>query len=422
MRDVGEDYRSRGICVHSVNVMNRALKVCYIYQDEYPWEVRTEKIVTALAKEGIEVHIICRSGNKTTRDEKLLDNMYIHRLPMGINKITQEVMNFPAFFSPFWIKEVIHVVQEYLLDLIIVRDLPLSPAAYIAGRTTRKPVIMDMAEDYPAMIRDTWRYRGPRPLDYIIRNPLLLRLLERLIVPLMDGVFVVSDFSQKRVETIVGRNENIWVVGNTPVVHEEKPLVMSSLAQEITSRADFVLLYIGGLEESRGLDTVIRAMESLIKAIPNILLVIVGTGTSQEKLRVLANQLLLEKHILFVGWRPHAEIPSIVNSSDVCLIPHYVTEHTNTTLPNKLFDYMAQKKPVIVTQAKALAEIVTKANCGLIYHDKSPMEFSQVVEKLQNPQLRETLGLNGWNAVQEEFNWDYDKARLLEALRSVCTR
>jgi glycosyltransferase involved in cell wall biosynthesis len=398
----------------------KRMKVCYIYQDEYPWEVRTEKIASTLAKEGIESHIICRNRNNLPREQKLLEKIYVHRLPRGTNKVTRDLINLPAFFSPFWIKEIAGIVKKYCIDLIIVRDLPLSPAAYIAGKIRKIPVIMDMAEDYPAMIRDTWRYKGPRVMDYLIRNPVFLGLLERLVVPRLDGILVVSEFSGERIKRIGAGGDKVWVVGNTPIIGHGNSSGISTLVEKMKSRSDFVLLYVGGLEESRGLDVVISSMEYLVKIMPNILLVIVGIGTSEEKLRALAKEKSLQNHILLAGWAPHEEIPSIIKSSDICLIPHYVTNHTNTTLPNKIFDYMAQKKPVIVTQARALVDVVTKANCGLVYQDKSPLSLSEAVIKLMSSELRETLGLNGLKAIQENMNWNYDKVRLIEAVKSVC--
>ena len=109
----------------------RDLKVCYIYQDQYPWDVRVEKITHTLAKEGIEVHIISRNRDCLPIREKLSHNLYVHRLPGNVNKYIRNIINSPAFFSPFWIKKIINIVRTCSIDIMIVRDLPLSPAAYV---------------------------------------------------------------------------------------------------------------------------------------------------------------------------------------------------------------------------------------------------------------------------------------------------
>ena len=141
------------------------MRVCYVYQDHYPWDVRAEKIMNSLAAQGIEGHIISRNRNGAAPRERLRHNLYVHRLSGCHNPYLSGFINFPAFFSPFWIIKIVSIIRSTFSDLIIIRDLPLAPAALAAGKMTSLPVLMDMAENYPAMIKDTWRFRGPKLTD-----------------------------------------------------------------------------------------------------------------------------------------------------------------------------------------------------------------------------------------------------------------
>ena len=129
------------------------MSICYVYQDEYPWEVRVEKIVKSLAKYGFEVHIASRNRTGRPTEEQIEKNIFIHRLPNGFGSLSRYFINFPAFFSPFWLAAIITIVRKYDIKLIIVRDLPLGPTAVLAGKLVKVPVMMDMAENYPAMIQ-----------------------------------------------------------------------------------------------------------------------------------------------------------------------------------------------------------------------------------------------------------------------------
>jgi glycosyltransferase involved in cell wall biosynthesis len=131
------------------------------------------------------------------------------------------------------------------------------------------------------------------------------------------------------------------------------------------------------------------------------------------------NELNIQEHVLFTGWIDSKYIPSIIALSDICIVPHYVTEHTNTTIPNKIYDYMLQKKPVIVTNSESLAEIIKFANCGYIYEDNNPEELAKIICLLQNNVLREKLGLSGYNAVVEYYNWENDKKKLYKTIESI---
>jgi glycosyl transferase family 4 len=175
------------------------VRICYVFQDEYPWDIRVEKFVTALADAGHESVILSRNRRGRETEEMLRPGVRVRRLARGWTSLDRTVRNFPAFFSPFWIGAIVRTIRRERLDLILVRDLPLAAAGIIAGRITGRSVAMDMAENYPAMIQATWDFAEPRPIDYILRNPSWLRKLERWVLPRLDGVFVVSDPSRRRV-------------------------------------------------------------------------------------------------------------------------------------------------------------------------------------------------------------------------------
>jgi glycosyltransferase involved in cell wall biosynthesis len=392
------------------------MRICYIYQDQYPWDVRVDKIMNSLADMNYEGHIVCRNRDGLPRKEWVRENLCIHRLWTTSNSMLRNIINFPAFFSPFWLHEIFAVVKESRPDLIIVRDLPMATAALIVGKLTSLPVIMDMAEDYPAMIQDTWTFRGPRPLDYVLRNPKLLRMLEKWLVPRLDGFLVVSNLSKERVQKLIGSLQKpIWVVGNTPQLQPNETNT-HAIVQKLRKFSGLILLYVGGLEEGRGLETVIRAVPLIKKEIGGLLLVIVGKGSSEIKLKELVRELCVEDSVVFGGWIEPKYIPLIISEADIGLIPHYVTEHTNTTLPNKLFDYMAQKKPVIVTNSRSLKEIVLSNQCGRVYNDKDASQLKRAVMELTDPDLRKKLGEAGINAVLRQYNWNIDRKILLEAI------
>ncbi len=400
--------------------MRSSLRICYVYQDQYPWEVRVKKITEALAERDAEVHIVSRNKGSLPELEETGQRITNHRLSGSGNSFLQNLKNFPAFFSPFWIKKIIDMVKQKKIDLIIVRDLPLSPAAYIAAKITGKPVIMDMAENYPALIRSTWDYRGPGFVDLFIRNPYFLRLMEKFVVPKLDGILVVSKQSAERVQKICPGNDQIWVVGNTPILSEENgKTIYSELAEKIRSDASFILLYTGMIEAHRGVDIPVRALSKLSASIPGIKLVVVGEGSYEPKLKKIIKELDLEDSVLFTGWVPNIHLNSIIKISDIGLIPHYVSEHIDTTLPNKIYDYMAEAKPVLVTQSRSLSAIIQDEKCGLIYNDHSPDDLAEKVLTLYDKGTRERLGENGKQAVLKKLNWNTDKKNLWDAVNSV---
>lgn len=220
------------------------MRILYVFQDEYPWDVRVEKITTSLGS-AHGVHLLCRNRGRLPAEEQL-GQMSVHRVGgSGLAAIG----GFPAFFSPWWIRAGLSVIRRHRIDLLIVRDLPLCPLALILKKFTGVPVIFDMAEDYPAMIKDTWRYRGPALADYLIRNPRLLRTMENLVLPRVDETWVVSAASRDRVMAKSGQGPRVRVIGNTPTID-----ILDMKPQP--DQGTLAMVYTGFIDATRGLDTV----------------------------------------------------------------------------------------------------------------------------------------------------------------------
>jgi len=394
------------------------LNVCYIYQDEYPWDVRAEKITTSLAAHGVNVHVLGSNTTGKPRYEKVTAKLHYHRLPAWWGARSRRLLNLAAFFSPVWIRETVALIRREQIDLLIVRDLPLGPMAWLAGRMTGARVIMDMAENYPAMIQDTWTFRGPAPLDYVMRNPAVLRALERWLLPRLDGVFVVSGASRDRVLSVTRHQRPVWVVGNTPRLVDADKSVPHPVVDAIRRRGALTLIYVGNLDAKRGVDVVLKALPLLREQLQDVLFVIGGRGGIEASLRDTARNLGVEENVIFSGWVDPTAVPSLIAAADIGVVAHYATEHTNTTIPNKIYDYMAQRKPVVVSTAKNLQDIVEQSGCGRVFLDRDHADFARAVLSLSDPEQRRIAGEAGRMAVDTEFNWDHDEKILVEAVAS----
>src|SRR5213594_755621 len=172
----------------------RSLTVCKIWDCEYPWDVRVEKVARTLTDDGHAVHVVARNRRGDAITEPLPEAT-VHRLkpwhwaPSWLNAAAM----FPAFFNPRWIGAIIRTARGVGADVILCRDLPLAPAAILAGRLLDIPVVLDMAENYPAMLQSQWDSGRLRPMDVLVRSPRLARLVERWVLPRVDRILVVVE-------------------------------------------------------------------------------------------------------------------------------------------------------------------------------------------------------------------------------------
>jgi glycosyltransferase involved in cell wall biosynthesis len=390
--------------------------VCHVWDADYPWDVRVEKICDSLLKKH-EVHLVCRNSQRRARYE-YAKGLHIHRLPClaegfrGLNGL----IGFPAFFNPLWIYEIWKTAKQTKADIIVVRDLPLAWTALGIGRLLGLPVVLDMAENYPAMIQDLWDYQGFSVVNFLVRNPGIIRTVERVSVRRCDHVVVVVEESRTRLISLGVEPARISLVINTPT---SERLANSSCVSGVgVSRGPqrLTVLYLGLLEWARGIETAIRAIPLVRERLPEVRLVIVGSGRHEADFKQIAAELGLQDSVQFLGWLDYTKAIEVIKECDIGLVPHHATESWNTTIPNKLFDYMSMGKPVIVSDAKPTKRIVQEERCGMVFEDQNAEDLSRMILRLEDALVREEMGRNGRKAVTTKYNWAVDEERLLKAL------
>ncbi len=385
--------------------------ILYIWDSDYPWDVRTEKICRSLSNYGYGVHIAARNLKKRPVYENL-DGIHIHRIRTWSSEKLNYFLSFPAFFSPIWKSFLDNIIIRHAIDLIIVRDLPMSIAGIWAGKRHGIPVIFDMAEDYVAMIWDIWRARKFQGLNLIVRNPYLAKLVEKYTFKNVDHVLVVVEEAKAVVVAGGGDAQRTTIIGNTPS-HDlfcDHSGIKNSTDIVAHINNHFSVIYTGGVQMGRGLQTVIDAIPDLIDEIPDFLFVIVGSGYAVHRLKDRMTSLGVDKYVLWVGWVEHDEMYNYINASKVGIIPHLVTEHVNTTIPNKIFDYMGFGLPVVATNANPLKRIINEEHCGITYQSGNIDDLVKSILKIHSSPSE--FGENGKKAVRYKYNWKEDEKRL----------
>jgi len=179
------------------------------------------------------------------------------------------------------------------------------------------------------------------------------------------------------------------------------------------------LFYSGGINKHRGLEIVIEGL-SQIKLPENFRFWIIGSGRNEPNIKKMVSDLNLGNYVKFWGWRSQSEVFEILLQSDIAIIPHLKSEHSDNTSPNKIFHYMLAKKPIIASNCNYIKNIIEEERCGIIYENRSPQDFIQkltfITENFSNWQ---EWGMNGYTAVQKKYNWNKTAETLIELYRKL---
>lgn len=388
------------------------MNILLVWDGDYPWDIRVDKMCSSLIRYDHAIHIACRNlAGRPLKDT--YNGAAIHRLPALPRSMSQlnAAISFPAFFSPLWLWHLYLIGKKQQCQLIIVRDLPMALGAIWVANWLRVPCILDMAECYPEMLRCTWKFEGRSFKNYFLRNPRLADLVEQEVMRRIDEIWVMVEESRNRLISMSVPPDKIKIISNTPVVSR-----FTNISTIKKTDSVYRLFYVGLLNFPRGLDTAIRAVAKYVRKNPDFQFILVGKGRAEKHLQQLATELGVEKWVKFLGWMDNTEIPRQIAFSDVGIVPHYKCSHWDNTIPNKLFDYMAASKPVIVSNTIPTARIVEETGCGLVYQDRDIDALVMALERLGMPEVRRELGKKGQQAVFEKYNWEKEEKILHQAI------
>ena len=395
------------------------MRIVYVWDADYPWDVRTEKVCASLTAAGHEVHVVARNRGWRAEHERLPEGE-VHRMPRWrwAGRRLDGALGFPAFFSPRWMGLVTRTARRVRAELVIVRDLPLCPTAILAARALRLPVVFDMAENYPAMLRQSRDAGRQGRWDWLVRNPAAAAAVERWCLPRVDHVIAVIPESAERVVRMGVPAARVSVVCNTPArerVHRTSARVLRGAGEPLH------LAYMGVMEVQRGLGDLLDAIALLRDRGVEVRACLIGTGRDEALLEGRAAQLgLAVPYVEFTGWiASHHDALLRVAEADAGIIPHHRDEAWDTTIPNKLFDFMAAGLPVATSDAVPTARIVRETGCGVVFPSRDPAGLADALLRLRDPALRARLGAAGRDAVVDRYHWEADAAVLLQSVESA---
>ena len=156
----------------------------------------------------------------------------------------------------------------------------------------------------------------------------------------IDHTLVVVEESGERLQAELGvPPERITVVGNTPSLRRLDDFAERPAPLVARPATPLRAVYLGLMEEARGVRTVIEAAARLKDREVPVDLTLIGDGRARQDFEALARERGLGgERFRSLGFVPYREALQVVAESEVGLIPHLANESWNTTIPNQLFD------------------------------------------------------------------------------------
>lgn len=397
--------------------------ICMIVDGSYPKDIRVRKEAEALVTFGKNVLVVCPRKHNQQKEESI-NGVQIYRIgnnyttfKKGINDIIESIIN----INPLFFLGLKRVFKKYSIDFIHVHDLPLAGTGYVFRKSIKKKLLLDLHENYPEALKTWFSWKKSKIIrlkNSIFFNPTKWSRKEKKYCHKYDKIIcVVDEMKEKLIKNFNVEEEKLVVISNYEKKNFSKNF-NNKVDQEIINKDNFSITYVGGFGPHRGLDTAINGMPLILKQVPNAKLYLIGKGSSdvERKLRVLAKEKKIENSVEFVGYRPFQEVATIMKESNLNIIPHKANDHTDNTIPHKLFQIMMSKSLLLVSSCKPLKRIVEKYDAGLIFKADNSEDFAlKVIYVHDNYKMLDYKTENAFTAVMEKGeNWDEESLKLLD--------
>ena len=278
--------------------------------------------------------------------------------------------------------------------------------AWALSRLKRIPFLFEVRDLWPAFAISVG----------VLKNGILIwasEWLERFLYRNADRVMVNSPGYVDHVQDLGAKQ--VELIPNGADAGMFDPAKDGAMFRSSHSLEDkFVILYAGAHGMSNDLGVVLDAAQ-LVRDEPKIHIVLLGDGKEKANLQARAAEMELE-NLSFIASVPKSGMANALAASDACLAILKPIEWYKTTYPNKVFDYMAAGRPVILAIDGVIREVVDAANCGIFAEPGNATALANAMRQLAtDPEKSRTMGLAGRTYVEAHF----DRAALAEELTGI---
>lgn len=166
--------------------------------------------------------------------------------------------------------------------------------------------------------------------------------------------------------------------------------------EEFGFESDFVLGCVGRFFKNKGHVYLIAALKELAKEIPNIKVLLLGSG-DRGSIEAMGREYGVTDRIIFAGYRK--DVSACMRAMDLLVHPSL-----SESFGQVLVEAMAVGTPPVATKVGGVPEIVTDGETGLLVSPTDSDAIVRAVRKLYNDtEFRQRLALAGQKSVREHF-------------------
>lgn len=376
------------------------MKICFvsksIFKTRGGLEGYISRMGSALSRQGHEVHILTAHSGSLDIDG-IDKDIHVHKVicrdPFKGSWVIDKYIPILDLLYSYNVKKALDsVIKQYDIDIVQFPDWLNEGFWY------------SFMKKIPMVIR---LHGNPSLSSYYIQRTakMALRsslswLCEKNILRNTDAITSTSYDYASWVARLFHINPNkISVIYNSIDLELFKPIAGPSQEEP-------VILFVGRLEERKGIGVLYRAIPEILESYPDIRFKFIGRDTLHPNGQYTWREYLRNNfdscRIIFLDDMPHKELVAHYQRSLFCVFPSLYEMFGNVAL-----EAMACGKSVIVTNVGGFTEFVKDCHNGILVDPNNTRELAKAIKRLINDAvLRQGLGKNARASVEAAFTME----------------
>jgi glycosyltransferase involved in cell wall biosynthesis len=343
-------------------------------------ERQAERLSQYLAGHAWNIRVLTR-GSKDLPSIQNKDGFQILRInPFGPGKLKS---------LTFVMGAILMLWQERNNYQILHAHLAFGPAfvAAMVGRILKKIVIVKFGNSGP--------FGDIQTSQKTFRGRLRLAMLRRWV----DVAITLDSKMQSEVLGAGFSKTQIRRMPNGIDIHSLQTRPTKSSARMSLGLSDnLTVVYTGRLSKQKSLHTLIMAICTISKELPNLQLVLVGDGPERHNLEELTSNLDLQNKIHFTG--SHSDVLPYLAAADIFVLPSLAEG-----ISNSLLEAMACGLACIATNVGGTPEVLGQS--GILVDPDQPDQIAQALSLLAHNQAKiEELGNLAKKRILDEYEFE----------------
>jgi glycosyltransferase involved in cell wall biosynthesis len=298
----------------------------------------------------------------------------------------------------FMLKSFVAALRIENFDIVYGTSPPIFQGftAYLISRVKRVPFVFE--------VRDLWP-------DFVVqvgavKSPLFIypaKWLEKFLYRKATAIIINSPAFLEHIMSKGIEEEKVSMVLNGVETSMFDPEARGeSLREELGLEDKTIVLYAGAIGVSNDISTLLDAARNMRER-REIVFLLVGGGNQRNAIeaRLVGEGI---DNVIMLPPVPKAEMPTIMAASDIGVAILKDVPMFKTVYPNKVFDYMAAGRAVLLAIDGVIRKVVEEAEAGVFVQPGNPEDIARGVLSLaEDADLREQMGRNGRKCVEECF-------------------